>query len=136
MDLYGYKEYSSEIGTEFLNDRHGKGKYNELSDREKEIVRHITVLTDMLELGFVRKRVLDNKIITFSGKAGEAFVLFINEQSTFKRSSSIQRYKERLYNLYEYLRNEQRTIYDIDIPFIIKYIEMLERTKMQQTRTI
>jgi len=129
IELRGYKGYSSEIGTEFLNDRHGKREYNELSDREKEVVRHITVLTDMLELGFVRKRVLDNKTITFSGKAGEAFALFINEQSTFKRSSSVQRYKERLYNLYEYLKNEQRAICDIDIPFIIRYLEMLERTK-------
>lgn len=129
MELHGYKEYSSEIGIEFLDDRHGKRKYNELSDREKEVFRHIIVLTDMLELGSVRRRVLDNKMITFTGKTGEVFSHFINEQSTIKRPSSIQRYKERLYNLYEYLTNQQRAIYDIDIPSIIKYVEMLERTK-------
>ena len=83
----------------------------------------------MLELGSVRRRVLDNKMITFTGKTGEVFSHFINEQSTIKRPNSIQRYKERLYNLYEYLTNQQRAIYDIDIPSIIKYVEMLERTK-------
>lgn len=129
MELHGYKKYSSEIGIKFLDDRHGKRKYNELSDREKEVFRHITVLTDMLELGSVRKRVLDNKMITFTGKTGEVFVHFINDQSPVKRSSSILRYKERLYNLYEYLINEQRAVYDIDIPFIIKYVEMLESIK-------
>ena len=55
MELHGYKKYLSEIGIKFLDDRHGKRKYNELSDREKEVFRHITVLTDMLELGSVRK---------------------------------------------------------------------------------
>lgn len=129
MELHGYKKYSSEIGIKFLDDRHGKRKYNELSDREKEVFRHITVLTDMLEFGSVRKRVLDNKMITFTGKTGEVFVHFINDQSPVKRSSSILRYKERLYNLYEYLINEQRAVYDIDIPFIIKYVEMLESIK-------
>lgn len=129
MELHGYKKYLSEIGIKFLDDRHGKRKYNELSDREKEVFRHITVLTDMLELGSVRKRVLDNKMITFTGKTGEVFVHFINDQSPVKRSSSILRYKERLYNLYEYLINEQRAVYDIDIPFIIKYVEMLESIK-------
>lgn len=129
MEVHGFKKYSPEIGEAFLNNRHGARRYNELSDREKEVVRHITVLTDILEFGFVRTKVLDNKKITFSGKTGEAFVLFINDQSSVKRASSVQRYKERLYNLYEYLIDERRNIYDIDIPFMIKYVEMLERTK-------
>lgn len=129
MELHGYKKYTATIGVEFLECRHGKRGYKELSDREKEVFRHITVLTDILEFGYIRRSVLDNKTITFTGKTGEAFTLFISDQSTVKRASSIQRYKERLYNLYKYLIDKQRNVYDIDIPFMIEYVEMLEKTK-------
>lgn len=61
MEVHDYKKYSSEIGEAFLDNRHGERRYNELSDREKEVVRHITVLTDILEFGFVRKKYLTIK---------------------------------------------------------------------------
>lgn len=129
MEEHGFENYSCDIGEAFLNQRHGGRKYEDLSDREKEVVRHITVLSDITEYGSVRRRVIDNKAIIFPGKTGEPFMRFINDQSTIKRESSIKRYKERLYNLYKYLIDEQRTISDIDMPFMIRYIEMLERTK-------
>lgn len=129
MQTAGYEKYSSDVGNSFLNHRHDGKEYKELSDREKEVVRHITVLTDIIEYGFVRSKVTDNKEITFPGKTGEFFIRFINDQSTTKRASSIQRYKERLYNLYKYLIDEQKDLSEIDMPCIIKYVEMLERTK-------
>lgn len=129
MQTAGYEKYSSAVGNSFLNHRHDGKEYKELSDREKEVVRHITVLTDIIEYGFVRSKVTDNKEITFPGKTGEFFIRFINDQSTTKRASSIQRYKERLYNLCKYLIDEQKDLSEIDMPCIIKYVEMLERTK-------
>lgn len=129
MEIHGYEMFSSEVGKSFLDERHGGRLYKNLSDREKEVVRHITVLADIIESGIVRRSVIDNKVITFPGKTGEPFIRFINEQSPLKRASSIQRYKERIYNLYQYLIKERILPYDMDMPCIIRFVEMLERTK-------
>ena len=119
MEIHGYEMFSSEVGKSFLDERHGGRLYKNLSDREKEVVRHITVLADIIESGIVRRSVIDNKVITFPGKTGEPFIRFINEQSPLKRASSIQHYKERIYNLYQYLIKERILPYDMDMPCII-----------------
>ncbi len=129
MDLNGYSMYSEEVGLHFLNNRHSGECYGKLTDRQKEVYRHVNVLTDIVKYGTVRRHVLNNKEIVFPGDIGKEFTSFIIEQSFIKRSSSLQRYKERLFYLYQYLIKHAKPIYEIDIPFMIGYVEMLERTQ-------
>ena len=47
MKANGYEQYSREVGDAFLNAWHEEKDYKQLTDRQKERVRHIDVLSDM-----------------------------------------------------------------------------------------
>ncbi len=77
MKANGYEQYSREVGDAFLNAWHDGKDYKQLTHRQKERVRHIDVLSDMTELGKVRRSHVMPKEITYPGKQGEPFTLFI-----------------------------------------------------------
>ena len=68
MKANGYELYSREVGDAFLDAWHEGKDYKQLTDRQKERVRHIDVLSDMTELGKVRRSHVMPKEITYSGK--------------------------------------------------------------------
>ena len=129
MKANGYEQYSREVGDAFLNAWHEEKDYKQLTDRQKERVRHIDVLSDMTELGEVRRSHVMPKEITYPGELGEPFTLFIQEQSRLKAASSLQRYKERIYNLYAYLADSGKTLADFTVRDATAFLEMLDKAK-------
>ena len=129
MKANGYEQYSREVGDAFLNAWHDGKDYKQLTHRQKERVRHIDVLSDMTELGKVRRSHVMPKEITYPGKQGEPFTLFIQEQSHLKAASSLQRYKERIYNLYAYLADSGKTLADFTVRDATAFLEMLDKAK-------
>jgi site-specific recombinase XerD len=126
--------YGSELGQQFLDNRHSGKRFNELTHRQQERVRHIEVLTDMLLTDTVRENRHVNKVYVFDGKAGEPFRDFIANQSKIKTPSSVRRYEERINALYMFLNDNKRSIWDIDISLAIQFVAHLDKTTTRQNR--
>lgn len=122
--------YTSEIGESFLAARYGEKSFANLTHRQQECVRHIDVLTYMLENDGVMhtRRSQVNKYV-FSGTTGLWFNNFLSGETEYKRSSSISRYQERLHNLYRYLIGQKTEIEDITPSFMSEYIAHLDFVK-------
>jgi len=129
MKANGKELYSREVGDAFLNAWHEGKDYKQLTHRQKERVRHIDVLTDMTEFGEVRRSHVMPKVITYPGDLGKPFTLFIQEQSMLKAASSLQRYKERIYNLYAYLADSGKTLADFTVRDATAFLEILDKAK-------
>ena len=129
MKANGKELYSREVGDAFLNAWHEGKDYKQLTHRQKERVRHIDVLTDMTEFGEVRRSHVMPKVITYPGDLGKPCTLFIQEQSMLKAASSLQRYKERIYNLYAYLADSGKTLADFTVRDATAFLEILDKAK-------
>jgi integrase len=129
MKAKGIESYSREVGNAFLNAWHEGKDYKQLTNRQKERVRHIDVLSDMAESGEVRRSHVMPKEITYPGDVGDPFALFIQEQSHLKAASSLQRYKERIYHLYAYLADSGKTLADFTVRDATAFLEKLDKAK-------
>ena len=129
MKASGEELYSREVGDAFLDAWHDGKDYKQLTHRQQERVRHIDVLSDMTEIGEVRRSHVMPKEITYPGILGEPFTLFIRDQSQLKAASSLQRYKERIYNLYAYLADSGKTLADFTVRDATAFLEILDKAK-------
>lgn len=126
--------YTRELGKSFLEASYGQKTFEELTHRQQECVRHIEVLTQMLETGTVRRsRVIPKKII-FDGPEGALFNQFLSAETEYKRSSSIRRYEERLYNLYKFLCSKKMIISDMTPSILTEYVSYLDYVKSAPDR--
>jgi hypothetical protein len=69
----GMHLYDRVIGESYLNNRFDVKDHQKLTRNQKEKVRHIAVLTDYLEHGFIRKHRFMIAPIVFVGMLGEPF---------------------------------------------------------------
>ena len=134
MKANGLELYSRDVGDAFLSAWHEGKDYKQLTHRQKERVRHIDVLSDMAEFGEVKRSHVMPKEITYPGALGEPFTLFIQEQSRLKAASSLQRYKERIYNLYAYLADSGKTLADFTVRDATAFLEILDKAKGEVDR--
>lgn len=129
MHIRGIKEYTPDVGFAFLSEWHdGKG-YEALSHRQQERYRHISVLSDLIDYGHVRRSVHHNKDYEFPGELGLPFKEFIEEHRHDRSSSTLQRYSERINNLYQFLKKKNLRLKDFTIPIAIQYIKILDCEK-------
>ena len=129
MTEHGYVLYTSKIGAAFLAFRYGEKSFADLTHRQQECVRHIDVLTYMLENNGVMHTRRSHVRYVFPGSAGLWFNKFLSEETEYKRSSSIRRYQERLHNLYRYLIGQKAEIEDVTPAFMSEYIAHLDFVK-------
>lgn len=129
MQTRGIKEYTPDVGSEFLSKWHdGKG-YEVLSHRQQERYRHISVLSDLIDYGHVRRSVHHNKVYEFPSELGLPFKEFIEEHRHDRSTSTLHRYAERINNLYQFLKKRNLRLKDFTIPVAIQYIRMLDNEK-------
>lgn len=124
-----HEYYTVQIGEDFLDERHNGVKYQGLTNRQKECVRHISVLSDMLLYGHVRRSVVSNKEYVFDGELGIPFREFVDMQRRAKKQSSVRRYEERIYNLYRFLSDIGKTMSDFTPALAMEYLKRLESEK-------
>ncbi len=124
-------KYSIKIGESFLETvlNKKKFKHQELTSRQKEVYRHILTLNSMLEYGSIDYLNTFYRENVFIGKTGEPFLAFLDAQSKIKQPASIKRYKSDLRVLYHYLVDYKISVKDIDIPFMINFMEYCSQTE-------
>jgi site-specific recombinase XerD len=127
--------YSRDIGTAFINDRFGGRSFSDLKKSEKDKVRHILVLSDFQEKGYISRKRSRDLAITFTGKLGIPFNGFIEYSRSIKRcNSTILRYKERINTLFEDLLQSNLDISDISASYMIQYLARLCKTHKEVDR--
>lgn len=129
MGSHGLQYYTSQVGRDFLNEWHHGAAYDSLTDRQKERVRHVSVLTDMLLYGTVRRGVRYDKEYVFDGELGTPFRAFIEDHRFVRKPSSVRRYEERVNHLYRFLLSEGKTLADFTPELAIAYLKELETEK-------
>lgn len=134
MDSHGLRYYTSEIGQAFLTECHNGADYASLTKRQKERVRHVSVLTDQLVYGKVRRRVAFSKRYAFADAIGAPFRAFIEAQRQEKKESSIRRYEERIDNLYQFLKSENKCVQEFSPELGMKFLKELDEKKSEPDR--
>lgn len=134
MSKKGVVLYTRELGKSFLDTRYGGKSFIELTKRQQECVRHIEVLTQMLETGTVHRSRVTPKKIVFAGPEGVLFNQFLSAETEYKRSSSVQRYEERLYNLYTFLCEKHIFLSDMTPSVLMEYVSHLDYVKSAPDR--
>lgn len=134
MNVSGVASYTRQIGETFLNRQHHAKPYKLLTNRQKERVRHIDVLSGILETGEMPCSHFAYYQYVFVGELGQPFNSFIEKESQIKKQSSITRYKERINNLYQFLLADGKVVQKIDVPLIIKFLDKLDKEKSAPDR--
>jgi len=129
METNGLVVYDRDIGNSFLCKWHNYKTYDQLSRRQKERVRHVEVLSDFQERGTLAVPRYKYRPIEFEGEIGKPFNAFIEEERIIKKGSSISRYKERIEYLYKHLQKEFKTVKELDIPCMLRFINHLDKEK-------
>jgi len=129
MDTHGINFYTEDAGTGFLAEWHNGKSYNVLTDRQKERVRHITVLTDVLTSGTISRHCRTKRVFIFEGNLGQPFNDFIEYESSMKKESSLERYQERINNLYRFLLERDKKLKDFDVPLAMVFLRQLDQEK-------
>ena len=110
MSEKGIESYSPVIGAEFKGTCHVNGT---VRPQERDRIRSIVVLDDILTLGRVRKRTFTPVVHSLPGKIGAAMERFTVHLSNLRRSKrTIEIYRLHLCNFLEFLN--QRGIHDIN----------------------
>lgn len=129
MDVRGIKFYTEDVGIGFLDEWHKGVAYDMLTHRQQERVRHITVLTDKLIRGSVSRHCRKRRVFIFERELGKSFNDFIEYESFMKKESSLNRYRERLNNLYSFLLLRDKELIDFDIPLAMVFLRQLDMEK-------
>ena len=129
MDAHGINFYTEDAGIGFLAEWHNGKSYNVLTDRQKERVRHITVLTDVVTRGTISKHCRTKRVFIFEGDLGQPFNDFIEYASSMKKGSSLKRYQERINNLYRFLLERDKKLKDFDILLGMVFLRQLDQEK-------
>jgi integrase/recombinase XerD len=125
----GIHTYSRAIGEAHIKERFGDIPYADYKKSSKDRIRYIEMLSNYQENGTISGKRLLVSPINFTGNLGIPFNGFIEYAKNIKRSeSSVQRYKERIKTLYEYLRESCQIVSDIDVPCIMKYLSELDKS--------
>lgn len=134
MDTHGINFYTENAGTGFLGEWHKGKPYNVLTSRQKERVRHITVLTDVLTSGTISRHCRTKRVFIFEGGLGKPFNDFIEYESSMKKQSSLERYQERINNLYCFLLERDKKLKDFDMPLAMVFLRQLDQEKSTADR--
>jgi len=134
MDSQGISLYTRQVGDLFLDSLHKSKEYSELTHRQKERIRHVDVLSGVMETGQMPAPRYNRRQYLFTGVLGVPFNHFIDKQAGIKKRTSIIRYKERINNLYQFLLGEGKTVKELDTPLMIRYINLLNKAKSVSDR--
>ena len=115
------KEYTSDIGAEFITSCHHNGV---VRPQEREKIRSVQVLNDMLELGHIRKRCIVLVHHALDGEIGKEMEKLITNITNLRRSkTTIKDYRLYLSEFLAYLNMSGiHHVYDITENHIVTYI--------------
>lgn len=85
MEAKGIEEYTSDIGDEFITTCHHNGI---VRPQEREKIRSVQVLNDMLDLGRIRKRCIVPVHHALDGEIGKEMEKLITHITHLRRSQS------------------------------------------------
>lgn len=121
MEEKGTEEYTSDIGAEFISTCQHNGI---VRPQERERIRSVQVLDDMLELGHIRKRCIVPVHHALNGEIGREMEKLITHITNLRRSqTTINGYRLYLSEFLAYLNMSHiGHVYDITENHIVTYI--------------
>lgn len=121
MQARDTEEYTSDIGAEFITTCHHNGV---VRPQERDKIRSIQVLDDMLELGHIRKRCIVPIHHALDGEIGKEMEKLINHITNLRRSqTTIKDYRLYLSEFLKYLNMSSiQLVSEITENHIITYI--------------
>lgn len=130
MAKLGINCYSREIGEDYLRDRFGDTPYQSLKRQDKETDRYIHVLSDYQEKGSFLKHRTTFQAPVFAGTRGIPFNDFFEYFRSVKRNeNTIDYYKRYLNLLYLNLKQSEKSVSDINVPYMIQFLTGIEKRK-------
>jgi len=130
----GHDLYTTDIGRAFIEEKYGNIQFSEMKDRQRECVRHIEVLSDMLETGVVSRTRLYRRDISFDGADGQWFNMYLYTGSEHKAAKTVRLYRDSLFFLYDFLRQKEESLYTITPKLLSEYITYLEEIQTANYR--
>jgi site-specific recombinase XerD len=121
MKANSFVLYNPPIGEEFTQTCHYKGT---VRPQEREFIRSVQVLNDMITLGHIRKRCVTPKFHRLDGDIGKEMEKLIFHLSNLRRSPvTIGDYRLYLSEFLHYLNNVNvRSIYEITENHIVSFV--------------
>lgn len=123
----GHDLYTDDVGRAFIEEKYGSIPFSEMKNRQRECVRHIDVLSDMLENGVVNRTRLYRRDVNFDGADGHWFNMYLYSGSDHKSAKTIRLYRDSLYFLYDFLCQRDESLYTITPRLLSEYITYLEK---------
>lgn len=130
MSDRGIQHYDFSVGQEFIRDKIS----STVTPAERDIIRSISVLDDMLATGKISKRTVHRvtKTPELTGLIGQAIKCFMARLKELRRSrSTIHGHLLYLHRFYQYLENNQiHSLHNIDDQDIISFISTQANSKI------
>lgn len=122
--------YSARVGEDFLKTRHKGVAYAQLSDFEKNMVRHIRIMNEVLHTGIIiGKPTPRSPMFEFKGDLGIQFNEFICHERRIKSPQTVSKYHLYLRDLFNFLKENNKLVKDFDIPSCLLFLRDLKRKK-------
>lgn len=121
MSENGIEKYSPSVGISFISTCHYKGT---VRPQEREKIRSIQVLDDMIELGYIRKRCVTPVFHSLDGVIGTEMEKLISHLTNLRRSMvTIKDYRQYLSEFLAYLNIHEITqVSGITERYILEFI--------------
>ena len=120
--------YSDRVGEDFLKTRHKGMAYAQLSNFEKNMVRHIKIMNEVLHTGIIiGKPTPRSPMFEYDGDLGILFNEFICHERKIKSPRTVSGYHLYLRELYDFLKENNKTVKEFDIPGCLLFLRELKR---------
>ncbi|MBM6517684.1 tyrosine-type recombinase/integrase [Parabacteroides distasonis] len=122
--------YSARVGEDFLKTRHKGMAYAQLSDFEKNMVRHIKIMNEVLHTGIIiGKPTPRSPMFEFKGDLGIQFNEFICHERRIKSPLTVSKHHLYLRDLYDFLKENNKLVKEFGIPDCLLFLRELKRKK-------
>ena len=122
--------YSARVGEDFLKTRHKGMAYAQLSDFEKNMVRHIKIMNEVLHTGIIiGKPTPRTPMFEFKGDLGIQFNEFICHERRIKSPLTVSKHHLYLRDLYDFLKENNKLVKEFGIPDCLLFLRELKRKK-------
>lgn len=121
MKRGGINEYDSVVGSQYLHDTVGEEERDLLSRSQQTRIRAVSVLSDFLMTGTIRKRKLNEKLGELDGEIGLSIAQYIIEETRINgyAQSTIESYRLYLIRFLKYLNAQNAVTFNALNPCLI-----------------
>lgn len=130
MSENGIEFYDEDVGKSFLRSRHNGKPYALLSNFEKNIIRHIGAINEVLHTGvFSGNHSPRIPKFEYHGDLGVQFNEFLCHERKIKSPHTVTKLHLYLRELYSFLKTKKKNVGELDIPLALRFLSELKQKK-------